>query len=82
LSPEITAHTDYSARAREIVERFCPVIIAASIDEHYLDFSGCERNYRRRCNPDDDAKLLRRVREMSSGCRRARASRRASPSRT
>src|SRR5262245_33432164 len=41
----------YSKRTREIVERFSPVVIAASIDEHYLDFRGCERLYRRR----DDA---------------------------
>src|SRR5881394_1744765 len=38
---------DYSARAREIVERYSPIVIAASIDEHYLDFTGCERLYRR-----------------------------------
>src|SRR5262249_46034607 len=41
------AYTDYSRQAREIVERFSPVVIAASIDEHYLDFSGSERLYRR-----------------------------------
>src|SRR4051812_14340371 len=39
------AHSDYSARARQIVERFSPIVIAASIDEHYLDFRGCERLY-------------------------------------
>ena len=57
---------DYSARAREIVERFSPVAIAASIDEHYLDFSGCERMYRRREDNDDDATILRVVREMTA----------------
>src|SRR5262245_58813516 len=31
-------YSDYSRRAREIVERFSPVVVAASIDEHYLDF--------------------------------------------
>src|SRR5450432_1829141 len=35
-------YMDYSQRAREIVERFSPTVIAASIDEHYIDFSGCE----------------------------------------
>ena len=54
--------SDYSARARGIVERFSPIVIAASIDEHYLDFSGCERMYRDR---DDDATILRVVREMT-----------------
>src|SRR5262245_42070387 len=54
-----------SRRAREIVERFSPVVIAASIDEHYLDFCGCERLYRRRGDPDDDATILRVVREIA-----------------
>jgi DNA polymerase IV len=55
----------YSKRAREIVERFSPVVIAASIDEHYIDFSGCERLYRRAEDADDDATILRVVREMT-----------------
>ncbi len=59
------AYTDYSRRAREIVERFSPVVIAASIDEHYLDFSGCERLYRRRGDADDDATILRVVRDIT-----------------
>ncbi len=58
-------YTDYSQRAREIVERFSPVVVAASIDEHYLDFSGCERMYRRRGDADDDATILRVVREIT-----------------
>ena len=60
------AFNDYSSRAREIVERFSPVVIAASIDEHYLDFSGCERMYRIRDDLDDDATILRVVREMTA----------------
>src|SRR6185503_6865934 len=40
-------YSSYSKRARDIVERFSPIVIAASIDEHYLDFRGCERLYRR-----------------------------------
>jgi DNA polymerase-4 len=59
-------YSDYSARAREIVERFSPVVIAASIDEHYLDFCGCERMYRRCDDADDDATILRVVREMTA----------------
>jgi DNA polymerase-4 len=59
------AHTDYSGRARQIVERYSPVVIAASIDEHYLDFRGCERLYRRAGDTDDDATILRVVREMT-----------------
>lgn len=56
----------YSKRAREIVERFSPVVIAASIDEHYLDFRGCERLYRRPGDADDNATILRTVREMTA----------------
>ncbi len=59
-------YSDYSRRAREIVERFSPIVIAASIDEHYLDFTGCERLYRRAGDADDDATILRVVREMTA----------------
>jgi DNA polymerase IV len=58
-------YSAYSKRAREIVERFSPVVVAASIDEHYLDFRGCERLYRRREDVDDDATILRIVRAMT-----------------
>ncbi|MFT3699056.1 MAG: DNA polymerase IV [Kofleriaceae bacterium] len=57
-------YTSYSARAREIVERFSPSVVAASIDEHYLDFRGCERMYRMPEDIDDDATILRVVRAM------------------
>jgi DNA polymerase-4 len=59
-------YSDYSARAREIVERFSPIVIAASIDEHYLDFSGCERMYRHRDDANDDATIARVVRDMTA----------------
>jgi DNA polymerase-4 len=58
-------YSDYSQRAREIVERFSPIVVAASIDEHYIDFSGCERLYRRPGDADDDATLFRVVREIT-----------------
>ncbi|HZJ62789.1 MAG TPA: hypothetical protein VFD36_04645, partial [Kofleriaceae bacterium] len=59
------AYSDYSARARTIVERYSPIVVAASIDEHYLDFRGCERLYRRPGDADDDATILRVVRDMT-----------------
>src|SRR6185503_19343816 len=59
-------YSDYSARARAIVERFSPIVIAASIDEHYLDFSGCERMYRRADDATDDATIARVVRELTA----------------
>ena len=60
------AYADYSRRAREIVERYSPVVIAASIDEHYLDFRGCERLYRAPDDADEDATILRTVRAMTA----------------
>ncbi|MDB4953892.1 MAG: DNA-directed polymerase [Myxococcales bacterium] len=60
------AYSDYSARARQIVERYSPIVVAASIDEHYLDFRGCERLYRRDGDTDDDSTILRVVREMTA----------------
>jgi DNA polymerase IV len=36
----------YAERVREIARRFAPKVLVASIDEMYLDFSGCERLYR------------------------------------
>ncbi|MGE0872067.1 MAG: DNA polymerase IV [Kofleriaceae bacterium] len=60
------AHMEYSGRARVIIERYSPIVIAASIDEHYLDFRGCERMYRRPEDGDDDATILRTVRAMTA----------------
>ncbi len=35
----------YAERVREIARRFAPTVLVASIDEMYLDLSGCERLY-------------------------------------
>ncbi|MEZ4257533.1 MAG: DNA polymerase IV [Polyangiaceae bacterium] len=58
-------YTKYSTAAREIVERFSPVVVAASIDEQYVDFHGCESLYRRAEDVDDDATILRVTRAMT-----------------
>jgi DNA polymerase-4 len=66
----VPGHSDaygrYSSDARAIVERYSPVVRAASIDEQYVDFRGCERLYHRDGDADDDATILRVVREMTS----------------
>lgn len=59
-------YMDYSRKTREIVERFSPIVIAASIDEHYIDFRGCERLYRARGDADDDTTIERVVREITA----------------
>jgi DNA polymerase-4 len=38
-------YVPYAERVREIARRFAPTVLVASIDEMYLDFSGCERLY-------------------------------------
>jgi DNA polymerase-4 len=38
-------YVPYAERVREIARRFAPRVLVASIDEMYLDFSGCERLY-------------------------------------
>ncbi len=35
----------YAERVRETARRFAPTVLVASIDEMFLDFSGCERLY-------------------------------------
>ncbi|HEU5058861.1 MAG TPA: DNA polymerase IV [Kofleriaceae bacterium] len=44
-------YSDHAERVREIARRFSPVVVVASIDEMFLDLSGCERLYGR---PDDE----------------------------
>jgi len=60
------AYGEYSANARAIVERYSPVVRAASIDEHYIDFHGCERLYHREGDADADATIRRVVCEITS----------------
>ncbi|MBS0658987.1 MAG: DNA polymerase IV [Verrucomicrobia bacterium] len=59
-------YTRHSAAAREIVERYSPLVRAASIDEQYVDFHGCERLYQRPSDRDGDATILRVVREITA----------------
>lgn len=58
------AYSPYSAKVRAIVERYVPKVRAASIDEFFLDFTGCERLYRRPGDRDDDATIERTVTEL------------------
>lgn len=43
LLPVPRAVEAFSARVRERLERLCPVVEPASIDEFYLDYTGCDR---------------------------------------
>ena len=57
-------YSRYSKQVKTILERYCPVVRTASIDEFFLDFSGCETLYRQEGDVDDDATIERVVREM------------------
>jgi DNA polymerase-4 len=56
---------EYSARVREIAEGYTPVSQIASIDEMFLDFSGCESLYFAQGDEDGDATIERTVRRLT-----------------
>lgn len=63
-------YSDYSRRVREVLERYTPEVRAASIDEFYLDFAGCERLYQTSPDEPGDATIERKVREMCAAVKR------------
>lgn len=56
---------DYSARVRHIAESYTPVSQVASIDEMFLDFSGCESLYHRAGDAGPDSTIERTVRRLT-----------------
>ena len=56
---------DYAARVREIAESYTPVSQVASIDEMFLDFSGCEGLYAAPGDAGRDATIERTVRRLT-----------------
>ena len=57
-------YSPYSARVREILDRFSPDVRAASIDEFFVDFAGCEALYAEPRDSDPDATIARVVWQM------------------
>jgi DNA polymerase-4 len=51
----------YAERVREIAGRFAPVVVIASIDEMFLDLTGCERLYGRDGDENGDVAIERAV---------------------
>jgi DNA polymerase-4 len=51
----------YSDRVREIAHKFAPTVVIASIDEMFLDLSGCERLYGRSDDENGDVAIERAV---------------------
>src|SRR5262245_20853590 len=56
----------YAERVRRIAESYTPVSQVASIDEMFLDFSGCERLYAAPSDASSDATIERVVRQLTS----------------
>jgi DNA polymerase-4 len=56
---------EYAGRVRRIAENYTPVAQVASIDEMYLDFSGCEGLYAKKEDADPDATIERIVRKLT-----------------
>src|SRR5690606_2767180 len=57
-------YDDYAARVRRLAREYTPVAQVASIDEMFLDFSGCERLYHRPGDASADATIERVVRAL------------------
>src|SRR5688572_8208952 len=55
----------YASRVRELARDYTPVAQVASIDEMFLDFSGCERLYHRPADASPDATIERVVRQLT-----------------
>ena len=58
-------YSQYAERVREIARRFAPTVVVASIDEMFLDLSGCERLYGRRVDENGDVAIERAVLELT-----------------
>ena len=58
------AYGPLAAKVKAVLERYTPVVQTASIDEFFLDFRGCEAYWRRACDTDEDATIVRVNREM------------------
>ena len=57
---------EYAERVRDIARRYSPTVVIASIDEMFLDLSGCERLYRRDGDDNDDVAIERAVVELTA----------------
>lgn len=57
---------EYAERVRDIARRFAPRVLVASIDEMFLDLSGCERLYARDGDDNGDVAIERAVLELTT----------------
>ncbi|MCP2519810.1 DNA polymerase IV [Candidatus Aminicenantes bacterium AC-708-M15] len=45
LKPRFSLYREYSEKIHKILKKYAPVVEKASIDEYYLDLTGCEKLY-------------------------------------
>ncbi len=64
LPGQFGRYSPYAKEVKAVLERFCPVVRTASIDEFFLDFRGCEALYHKVEDRDRDATIERVVRQM------------------
>ena len=62
-------YAPYAARVRDVLVRHTPSVQTASIDEFYLDFTGCERLHHAAGDADGDATIERTVRAICARIR-------------
>jgi DNA polymerase-4 len=60
------SYGDYADRVREIARRYSPIVLVASIDEMFIDFSGCERLYGRPGDDGADVAIERAVLDLTT----------------
>ena len=64
LSGRGTTYSEYAQRVRDLAERYSPVIVIASIDEMFIDFTGCERVFASEDDASPDETIYRTVAQM------------------
>jgi DNA polymerase-4 len=62
-------YSEYSEKVRAIIERYSPEVRAASIDEAYIDFRGCEWMNHKPTDRNDNDTIRRTVRELTGAIR-------------
>ncbi len=62
-------YSEYAQKVRALAADTTPVLQIASIDEMYMDYSGCEAMYRQPADASDDTTIERTVRELTGRIR-------------
>jgi DNA polymerase-4 len=58
-------YSDFADKVRDIARRYAPTVVIASIDEMFLDLSGCERLYGRAGDESGDVAIERAVLDIT-----------------